>query len=164
MTKNTALTIFVIVLVLVLGLMIAGYMASKKGAVTLPTTLSPLSEVLTSLPQDASAEKREQYRKFVRDLAVEGNIINVSADCKVEPVVLRIKLEESVTVNNQDTIEHRINSKMGGAKSIIPVIVSAGDSTAFRVSDFVPSGMDPRGGVVRYGCDDIVSGILYIVP
>lgn len=162
MTKNTILSIVVVLFILIaVGV---GYTIKKEKGATQgsPTTKQEDSaqKILAFRPQDASEEERAQFRELVKNLAQEGNTINIHADCTPDPLVLKSKLEGRVTVNNVDSIEHRLSR----AARNIEIIISPNDSATFQVSDFVGPDLDPRGGVVRYGCDTVVSGILYITP
>ena len=162
MSKNTKLTIFIVLLILIATG--AGYLM-KKGANVTPAlqqgVTSPgdsVAEILAFRGEGATKKARAQFRELVHSLAKEGTTITINAGCSPDPFILKVKVDEPITVENKDSIEHRLSLRGESTE----IVILPDDSATFLMSDFVERDFDPRGGVVRYRCDTVRSGVFYI--
>ena len=169
MTKNTPLTILIVVLLLIALGLVLGYFVKKETSVTQapPASLQGETsegdaalEVLTFRDQDAIEEERARFRELVQTIAKEGNSVTIDANCITNPLVLNINADEPITVQNLDNIEHRLSRQGESAE----IVISANNSTAFLISDFVERELDTRVSIIGYSCDGGRSGMFYISP
>ena len=167
MKKNIILTILIIILIG--SVMVLAYVSNKETSVTQTPPAFEQKETsqgdsaleleeLTFLTQDATKEEKDRFRELTRSLAKESTIVTIDANCTPNPLVLKVKVDEPITIQNVDSIEHRL-SREGESTEIV---ILPNDSTTFLLSDFVEYDLDLRGGVVRYRCDAVLNGVFYV--
>lgn len=99
--------------------------------------------VLVAPPADSTA-----YDAAVARLAKESDTLTIGVNCTMEPLVIKLTEDTSITLENIDTIPHTVAFEDGGIFVLAPNYKKAINlSTAFAKT----------GGVHRYRCDDLSS-------
>jgi len=140
--------------VFIIAVLVIAYLIFFQGKTGVtPTEESPIApasfEGLTlderaalNPPQpDATDEEKQQYSQLVQRLAQEPAYLEIGEQCRLTPLVLRVKQDEVFTVRNNDTVEHTI------AFFIDRYIVPPG-GTQDIVAD-----LGNELGIYGYGCD-----------
>lgn len=174
-TKNTIVTIALLVIALVLGYAIYRKLPSGPTATpvsqpavsepgqgnqapssqptkALPPGLTPQEQAVFSFPgENASSDQRAQHSELVRSLAKEGSEVQLNANCVASPFVLQVKKGDTLTFKNNDSVDHSV--RHGAWELLVPA-----KSTKTARVDFVP-GVGDAG----YGCDGGAGGVLHII-
>lgn len=111
-----------------------------------------VKDLLGSNPgSGASEEDIREYSVKVSSVAVQSGVLNVK-NCEPSPSVMHLKLKQSVTIENTDSVAHRIYHASGIDLSIPP------RSNKTYTLKF------PNPGIFGYACDGKLPGIFFVTP
>lgn len=111
-----------------------------------------LTELFTTPDASATLEEQQRYYQEVERLAEESVQITISAECRVDPAILKVKEGDLFSFRNNDAQEHSIDFVDG-----THVIPRGGEREV--VADFADG-----SGVYRYGCDGSNAGLILVLP
>ena len=113
-----------------------------------------IDEIVTPDPEPTNPNRDDGPTALVLANAVNVNLLNITG-CAPDPVIIEVKLGESIQIYNDDTTDHTLS---WGSNSIT---IPAHETIAIVVSDVFPTG----GGVLGYQCDDgPTAGIFVVEP
>lgn len=116
------------------------------------TTPSSLSDLLKAYPgPNATDRQKADYNIKISQAAVTSSSFDVTG-CNPNPVVLRLKPQNSLTLMNRDSVSHTISH---GA--VVNLTASANSERTVSVN-FLPG-----PGIYGYQCDGQMKGLFYVV-
>ena len=100
----------------------------------------------------------EAYAAEVAQLAVESDTITMSADCSMDPLIIKMKEDSVLKIDNRDSVEHVLAFEDQNFFA-----VSSGRTRDINITEVFQKGE----GIYRYRCGDrsqeIAVGIMYVV-
>lgn len=100
----------------------------------------------------------EAYAAEVTKLAVESDTITMSADCNMDPLIIKMKEDSVLKIDNRDSVEHVLAFEDQNFFA-----VSSGRTRDINITEVFQKGE----GIYRYRCGDrsqeIAVGIMYVV-
>lgn len=109
-------------------------------AVTLP---APVKKALDFYKSKNSLEEERKHDTLVRSIAVASPVLTIS-QCIPNPTVLKVRLQDSITIKNDDAIIHTLARPLFLSLQIPP-----GSTKSFPVKDILK-----KEGVYQYACDN----------
>lgn len=159
----------IIVLILVVGVLGAGYYIyiNKDFLFTknTPVTINNIKNDANTQPQksvvqelfaldlgaSATVEQVQNFSTQVANVAIKSEILDVS-QCNPNPPVLHLKMRQSFTLKNSDSVSHKLFHGQG-----VDVTIEAGSQKVFTPNF-------PNPGIYGYACDNKINGIFFVVP
>ena len=92
---------------------------------------------------------------MARDLAVKTTRITL-ADCIPNPLVIQVRLQDKITIKNNDAVDHVIR------RAFLPLVqISAHSTKSASVKD-----MFKETGIFGYSCSGAagISGVVLVIP
>jgi plastocyanin len=138
-----------VLVVLTAGLLVA-YIPGAR-----PTLNGDMREIVLTPP---TSETEKEYRAAVAQAAVESNKLVIGLNCAMSPLVLKLRRGATLTVINDDSINHTIAFENQNFFS-----VSAWKSRDIAITEIFPLDV----GIYRYRCSDQATttnvGVMYII-
>ena len=166
--KRDTSTIFIAVLLLValfLGYLILKQLNpvspkeeslnSREESKAILDTASAQARVLQWPLPNTPDEEKQPHTELIRSLAQTSQVLLITKDCVVSPVVLKIELGKSIVIQNQDSISHTLHHRSAEFNVTIP----AGQEQT------ITANFSLGRGNYGYICDNKpgVVGILHVV-
>ncbi|MDO8520911.1 MAG: hypothetical protein Q7S52_02250 [bacterium] len=103
-------------------------------------------------------DEAKSYWALVEKLAKESSTLTIGANCVMDPLVLKLGEGASVTLENIDTIPHKVAFEDGDTFILAP---------EYKKQIKLADAFSKTAGAHRYRCDDISTdknvGVLYVV-
>lgn len=116
--------------------------------------ISAEREMILNKPEEG---EKESYLRTVERAAVRADVLELGAGCSMNPLVLELSANETLTIQNNDSVTHTVSFEDNSFFS-----VSAGRSRTLDLMKTFGKGE----GVYRYKCNDLSLGdnvgVLYI--